>query len=102
MPVAAQIERKYVDAGVETARLGGVEGVGPTLNPSPPRKRGVVQQQVHTPSPLSPLFMVIKPSFQSVERAQHMSRMIASRSSYLGLSYINRQLFSARYRRAIQ
>ena len=56
MPVAAQIERKYVDAGVETARLGGVEGVGPTLNPSPPRKRGVVQQQVHTPSPLSPLF----------------------------------------------
>lgn len=31
MPVAAQIERKYVDAGVETARLGGVEGVGPTL-----------------------------------------------------------------------
>ena len=50
MPVAAQIERKYVGAGVETARLGGVEGVGPTLNPSPPRKRGVVQQQVHTPS----------------------------------------------------
>ena len=56
MPVAAQIERKYVGAGVETARLGGVEGVGPTLNPSPARKRGVVQQQVHTPSPLSPLF----------------------------------------------
>ena len=46
MPVAAQIERKYVGAGVETARLGGVEGVGPTLNPSPARKRGVVQQQV--------------------------------------------------------
>lgn len=48
--IAAKIERKYVGAGVETARLCGVEGVGPTLNPSPARKKCVAQQQVHTPS----------------------------------------------------
>lgn len=55
----------------------------------------------HPLSPFSSLLAVLWQSslFQSVEqRAQHMSRMIAPRSSYLGLSYIYRQLVSARYR----